>query len=67
MIQIGRRESHDIDIFVEDLQLLGSINSSRSQFHFGIMPSACLSDGLRTVPEIICKKVHHRGFRGQTA
>ncbi|QND61948.1 nucleotidyl transferase AbiEii/AbiGii toxin family protein (plasmid) [Mesorhizobium sp. AR07] len=30
MIQIGHRESHDIDIFLDDPQLLGFIDPSRT-------------------------------------
>lgn len=47
MIQIGHRESHDIDIFLDDPQLLGFIDPSRSHLHFETMPSDYLGDGLR--------------------
>ncbi|MER9313241.1 nucleotidyl transferase AbiEii/AbiGii toxin family protein [Mesorhizobium australicum] len=47
MIQIGHRESHDIDIFLDDPQLLGFIDPSRSHLHFQTMPSDYLGDGLR--------------------
>lgn len=47
MIQIGHRESHDIDIFFDDPQLLGFIDPSRSHLHFETMPSDYLGDGLR--------------------
>lgn len=38
MIQIGHRESHDIDIFLDDPQLLGFIDPSRSRLHFELAP-----------------------------
>ena len=47
MIQIGHRESHDIDIFLNDPQLLGFIDPSRSQLHFETLPSDYVGDGLR--------------------
>jgi hypothetical protein len=47
MIQIGHRESHDIDIFIEDPQLLGFIDPSRSQLRFDLLPSDYHGDGLR--------------------
>lgn len=99
MIQIGHRESQDIDIFLDDPQLLGFIDPSRSPLSFEMMPADYLGDGLRfqkfafenvgeidfivagpltntpfeirevegravrleTIPEIIAKKVYHRG------
>lgn len=45
MIQIGHRESHDIDIFLDDPQLLGFIDPARSHLHFETMPSDYLGDG----------------------
>lgn len=39
MIQIGHRESHDIDVFLDDPQLLGFIDPSRSRVRFELMPS----------------------------
>jgi hypothetical protein len=47
MIQIAHRESHDIDIFLDDPQLLGFIDPSRSPLRFDIMPTDYLGDGLR--------------------
>lgn len=47
MIQIGHRESHDIDIFLDDPQLLGFIDPSRSPLSFEMMPADYLGDGLR--------------------
>ncbi|RWL88904.1 MAG: hypothetical protein EOR68_32005 [Mesorhizobium sp.] len=47
MIQIGHRESHDVDIFLDDPQLLGFIDPSRSQLRFDLAPSDYQGDGLR--------------------
>lgn len=47
MIQIGHRESHDIDIFLDDPQLLGFIDPSRSRLRFDLAPSDYQGDGLR--------------------
>lgn len=47
MIQIGHRESDDIDIFLDDAQLLGFLDPSRSGRRFDLMPSDYQSDGLR--------------------
>ncbi|PBB22708.1 nucleotidyl transferase AbiEii/AbiGii toxin family protein [Mesorhizobium sp. WSM4307] len=47
MIQIGHRESHDIDVFLNDPQLLGFIDPSRSRLRFELMPSDYQGDGLR--------------------
>jgi len=47
MIQIGHRESHDIDIFLDDPQLLGFIDPSRSRLRFDLVPSEYQGDGLR--------------------
>lgn len=99
MIQIGHRESHDIDIFFDDPQLLGFLDPAKSDLHFSEKPVDYLGDGARfqkfafedvgeidfivaggltpvpfhvqeveghsvyieTIPEIIAKKVYHRG------
>lgn len=47
MIQIGHRESHDIDIFLNDPQLLGFIDPSKSELSFELMPSAYQGDGTK--------------------
>nr|WP_246676105.1 MULTISPECIES: SMC-Scp complex subunit ScpB [unclassified Mesorhizobium] len=47
MIQISHRESHDIDIFLDDPQLLGFVDPSRSRLRFDLMPSDYQGDGLR--------------------
>nr|WP_292841231.1 hypothetical protein [Mesorhizobium sp.] len=45
MIQIGHRESHDIDIFLDDPQLLGFMDPSKSELRLEMMPSAYQKDG----------------------
>lgn len=47
MIQIGHRESHDIDIFLDDPQLLGFIDPSRNRLRFDPAPSDYQGDGRR--------------------
>lgn len=47
MIQIGHRESHDIDIFLDDPQLLGFIDPYKSRLRFDLVPSGYQGDGLR--------------------
>lgn len=43
----GHRESHDIDIFLDDPQLLGFIDPSKSRLRFDLVPSDYHGDGLR--------------------
>ncbi|MER8947235.1 nucleotidyl transferase AbiEii/AbiGii toxin family protein [Mesorhizobium sp. M0408] len=47
MIQINHRESHDVDIFLDDPQLLGFIDPSKSQLSFSTGPAAYDGDGTR--------------------
>ncbi len=47
MIQIDHRESHDVDIFVTDPQILQFLNPETTDFEFDIMPSAYDGDGSR--------------------
>lgn len=47
MIQIGHRESHDVDIFVDDPQLLGFLDPAKSDLHFTEKPADYLGDGAR--------------------
>jgi len=99
MLQIDHRESHDIDIFLADPQLLPFFNPATHDFKFEVMPNDYNGDGssflklafekigeidfivaqaltndpvnrtevegvpvlLETVPEIITKKIFHRG------
>jgi len=99
MIQIGHRESHDVDIFIDDGQILGFLDPAKVDLHFKEKPADYGGDGARfqkfaftdigeidfiasghltdtpfvikqiegrdvkleTIPEIIAKKVFHRG------
>lgn len=99
MIQIGHRESHDVDIFVDDAQVLGFLDPAKVDLHFKEKPADYGGDGARfqkfafadigeidfiasghrteapfivqeiegrsvkleTIPEIIAKKIYHRG------
>lgn len=99
MLQIGHRESHDVDIFLPDPQLLSFLDPQKQDFKFNIPPSDHSGDGttslklafkdvgqidfivdqpkttqptirrlieeedalLETLPEIIAKKIVHRG------
>jgi len=99
MLQINHRESHDIDIFLPDPQLLPFLDPQKHDFEFEIRPTDYEGDGagflkfsferigeidfivghsltsspttrhviegesveLETIPEIIAKKIHHRG------
>ena len=99
MLQIGHRESHDVDIFLPDPQLLQFLDPQKRDFAFEIRPSGYGGDGtgflklafegigeidfvvghartsvpttqmtiegeavrLETVPEIVTKKIYHRG------
>jgi len=99
MIQIGHRESHDVDIFIEDGQILGFLDPAKVDLHFKEKPADYGGDGARyqkfaftdigeidfiasghltaepfiimeiegrsvqleTIPEIITKKIYHRG------
>jgi hypothetical protein len=45
MLQIGHRESHDIDIFLSDAQQLGFLNPDKRDFQFEILPSDYNGDG----------------------
>lgn len=47
MIQIDHRESHDVDIFLDDPQLLPLIDPQKRDFRFDIAPSAQQGDGAR--------------------
>jgi hypothetical protein len=98
-LQIDHRESHDVDIFLSDPQLLPFLDPQKNDFKFEIRPTDCEGDGasfqklafegigeidfiighamtpsptkqafiegetvlLETIPEIITKKIHHRG------
>jgi hypothetical protein len=99
MLQIDHRESHDVDIFLPDPQLLPFLDPQKHDFKFDIWPAGYQGDGttflkfafedigeidfivghsrtsspttqstvegetvlLETIPEIITKKIYHRG------
>ncbi len=99
MLQIDHRESHDVDIFLQDPQLLPFLDPQTHDFIFEIQPTDYIGDGatslklvfkdigeidfivdqpktaaptierviegentlLETIPEIITKKIVHRG------
>ena len=99
MLQIDHRESHDVDIFLTDAQMLPFLDPKTHDFAFEIRPTDYQSDGagflklsfkdigeidfivggpltstptkpttvegeavqLETIPEIITKKIYHRG------
>jgi hypothetical protein len=98
MLQIGHRESHDVDLFLRDAQLLPFLNPATRSFTFETAPDDYGGDGtgflklafddgeidfivageltenpvllkevggrprrVETVPEIIAKKIVHRG------
>lgn len=47
MIQIEHRESHDIDIFFDDPQLLGFLDPAKSVLRFSVQPNDYVGDGAR--------------------
>lgn len=47
MIQIGHRESHDIDIFIDDAQMLGFLDPAKVDLHFKEEPAEYRGDGAR--------------------
>ncbi|MGB8401966.1 nucleotidyl transferase AbiEii/AbiGii toxin family protein, partial [Bradyrhizobium sp.] len=98
MLQIDHRESHDLDIFLPDAQLLPFLDPQKRDFDFGVLASEDKGDGtkflklafeigeidfivgnaltsspttqmtvegetvlLEKIPEIIAKKIYHRG------
>lgn len=104
MLQIGHRESHDVDIFLPDRQLLPFLDPQTHDFDFEIKLAEYTGDGsgylklafegigeidfivgqamtqspttqrviedetvqLETIPEIIIKKIYHRGANIQS-
>lgn len=99
MLQIDHRESHDVDLFLQNPQLLSFLDPEKRDFRFDIKPVGCSGDGttfqklafegigeidfivsqpktemstiqrdiegvttlLETLPEIVAKKIIHRG------
>lgn len=47
MLRIGHRESHDVDIFIRDPQLLGFLNPEIQDLDFEIAPVEYEGDGTR--------------------
>ena len=47
MLQIDHRESHDVDIFLNDPQLLPLLDPQKRDFQFEILPSGYSGDGAR--------------------
>jgi hypothetical protein len=47
MLQVGHRESRDVDIFLSDPQLLPLLDPQKRDFQFEISPSECGGDGVR--------------------
>ncbi|WFU54845.1 nucleotidyl transferase AbiEii/AbiGii toxin family protein [Bradyrhizobium pachyrhizi] len=47
MLQIAHRESHDVDIFLSDPQLLPFLDPQKQDFKFEILPSEYQGDGNR--------------------
>ena len=49
MLQIGHRDSHDIDLFVSDAQYLPFLNPETQGFELGLVPSGYETDGTRAL------------------
>lgn len=49
MLQIDHRESHDIDLFVDDPQLLPFLNPETQDYSLDLYPSSYVSDGTRAL------------------
>jgi hypothetical protein len=45
MLQIGHRESHDVDFFLQDAQLLSFLDPEKRDFDFEIAPTGWTGDG----------------------
>jgi hypothetical protein len=49
MIQIDHRESHDIDLFLDDAQVLPYLNPETQGYDLALMPSSYDTDGVRSL------------------
>ncbi len=49
MLQIDHRESHDIDLFVDDPQLMSFLNPETRDFNLSLHPSSYISDGTQSL------------------
>jgi hypothetical protein len=47
MLQIGHRDSHDVDIFLTDAQLLGYLDPARASLRFSVVPDGYEGDGTK--------------------
>jgi pimeloyl-ACP methyl ester carboxylesterase len=47
MLQIGHRDSHDVDIFIDDLQILGFLDPAKADLRFLRHPAGYGGDGAR--------------------
>lgn len=56
MLQINHRESHDIDLFVDDPQLMPFLNPATQNFTLSLHPSSYTSDGTQSL-KIVFDKV----------
>jgi hypothetical protein len=45
MLHIGHRESHDIDLFIDDPQVLPYLNPQTQGYSLGVVPSSYDTDG----------------------
>lgn len=55
MLQIDHRESHDVDIFLPDPQLLPFLDPQKRDFQFEIQPDAYEGDGARSLKLVFDK------------
>lgn len=46
MLQIDHRESHDVDLFIRDPQVLPYLNPETQGYALDIMPGSYVSDGV---------------------
>ena len=49
MLQIDHRESHDIDLFLDDPQLMPFLNPETQDFDLSLRPSSYTSDGTQSL------------------
>lgn len=49
MIQIDHRESHDIDMFIEDAQVLPYLNPETQDYVLDLVPSGYDTDGVQSL------------------
>lgn len=49
MLQIDHRESHDVDLFIRDPQVLPYLNPETQGYALALMPGSYVSDGVRSL------------------